>query len=807
MEIALPASEEYFAQGGTTDPLLIESTAMLGLQNAFQKFSYTSPDECLGVLDEFVSFYKSYSNHRDLDPKFTSKARWNAKYRSLMRQTAMSILYHHMKLDENFLLDTEADMVVPNDFNYSTYKLDIDHVYDMKDRISDTNTFDVLSAEKNSFEKDRQTFLRIQMDNSSTISRASIFNVLNDFDVNYNNEHILEDINAFVREVSASVLPTPFLAREDVGGLLSGLTFDEVYNQLLYPDDEDDDEVAREDTSVHSIRSVHSKHSHRSLSQSHVEDRDRDNTDSAEAEMLTQAQHSEGQDHNNHNGEYADNDNDNDYPNYPDERAVNEDEQEEEDWEVGIEEVVILKKKGNGNGNGNGNGKQNQKQTQPRGRGRPPKSKQPLELDDIRDDSSTSSTENESEEVEDLNRKLSTQSKPSSSVGVGKPKSKSSASPKGHTKGKTEAQRLMISMGGQGVGDAPTRGTRSSRNLEDKDMKDLSLKSPKKVAPASSGGRVLRGGKRMRSPVKPSTSTTTTITSTSTSASSPAGTASSADDNGISNPNRNRNPKKTISIPLKDKKGKNSMLTAQQKEMEEVEGEEGQSTESEEEEEGLPSRAKKPKPRHDVEGRPNGRESSSSSANQDKNNGSSSTSANGNGNGSASKGNHQSSSTSSSSSQKKTILPSKVDFDSDIDSDDDSLFNADEERQIDNMQKKTRRESLIIKHTSSGGGGSGSKGKSSNKSSRARVRARGAEKVSGDGTTRVVNNAGTRKRVKFTLEEELAIVNGVSRYATNWASILADPEFREILARRTQSDIKDKFRNLAKSGKAPPAQP
>ena len=111
----------------------------------------------------------------------------------------MSILYHHMKLDENFLLDTEADMVVPNDFNYSTYKLDIDHVYDMKDRISDTNTFDVLSAEKNSFEKDRQTFLRIQMDNSSTISRASIFNVLNDFDVNYNNEHILEDINAFVR--------------------------------------------------------------------------------------------------------------------------------------------------------------------------------------------------------------------------------------------------------------------------------------------------------------------------------------------------------------------------------------------------------------------------------------------------------------------------------------------------------------------------------------------------------------------------------------------------------------------------------
>jgi len=56
------------------------------------------------------------------------------------------------------------------------------------------------------------------------------------------------------------------------------------------------------------------------------------------------------------------------------------------------------------------------------------------------------------------------------------------------------------------------------------------------------------------------------------------------------------------------------------------------------------------------------------------------------------------------------------------------------------MQKKTRRESLIIKHTSSGGGGSGSKGKSSNKSSRARVRARGAEKVSGDGTTRKLNH-------------------------------------------------------------------
>ena len=32
------------------------------------------------------------------------------------------------------------------------------------------------------------------------------------------------------------------------------MTFDEVYNQLLYPDDEDDDEVAREETSVRELK-------------------------------------------------------------------------------------------------------------------------------------------------------------------------------------------------------------------------------------------------------------------------------------------------------------------------------------------------------------------------------------------------------------------------------------------------------------------------------------------------------------------------------------------------------------------------
>ena len=104
MEIALPASEEYFAQGGTTDPLLIESTAMLGLQNAFQKFSYTSPNECMGVLDEFVSFYKSYSNHRDLDPKVSLSFR-GVNYRGYYSiLTSYFVFYHILNSYANMLI-------------------------------------------------------------------------------------------------------------------------------------------------------------------------------------------------------------------------------------------------------------------------------------------------------------------------------------------------------------------------------------------------------------------------------------------------------------------------------------------------------------------------------------------------------------------------------------------------------------------------------------------------------------------------------------------------------------------------------
>ena len=60
---------------------------------------------------------------------------------------------------------------------------------------------------------------------------------------------------------------------------------------------------------------------------------------------------------------------------------------------------------------------------------------------------------------------------------------------------------------------------------------------------------------------------------------------------------------------------------------------------------------------------------------------------------------------------------------------------------------------------------------------------------------------GPRKRVKFTFEEEEAIIEGYVKYGSAWGDIKKDPKLRDILKMRTDVDIKDKYRNLAKKGR------
>jgi hypothetical protein len=67
-----------------------------------------------------------------------------------------------------------------------------------------------------------------------------------------------------------------------------------------------------------------------------------------------------------------------------------------------------------------------------------------------------------------------------------------------------------------------------------------------------------------------------------------------------------------------------------------------------------------------------------------------------------------------------------------------------------------------------------------------------------------VNKQGhnVRKRKRFTFEEEEVILEGYKQHGTQWNMIRLDPQYAEILQHRTNVDIKDKYKNLMKQGRA-----
>ena len=71
-----------------------------------------------------------------------------------------------------------------------------------------------------------------------------------------------------------------------------------------------------------------------------------------------------------------------------------------------------------------------------------------------------------------------------------------------------------------------------------------------------------------------------------------------------------------------------------------------------------------------------------------------------------------------------------------------------------------------------------------------------------DGTVR-------RKAKKWTFEEEETLIEAVKIHGADWAEILKDARFMDLLAVRSNVDLKDKYRNMVKSGKADalPARP
>lgn len=63
------------------------------------------------------------------------------------------------------------------------------------------------------------------------------------------------------------------------------------------------------------------------------------------------------------------------------------------------------------------------------------------------------------------------------------------------------------------------------------------------------------------------------------------------------------------------------------------------------------------------------------------------------------------------------------------------------------------------------------------------------------------SNNNTFGRTAWTLDEEGAFIAGVKKHGKgNWSSILDDREFSSTLSKRTNINLKDKYRNMEKKG-------
>jgi len=68
------------------------------------------------------------------------------------------------------------------------------------------------------------------------------------------------------------------------------------------------------------------------------------------------------------------------------------------------------------------------------------------------------------------------------------------------------------------------------------------------------------------------------------------------------------------------------------------------------------------------------------------------------------------------------------------------------------------------------------------------------------------SSAPHKRRKKFTDGEKQAIYWGVQRHGRFWSEIKKDPQFEEVLRKRTNVQIKDCFRTMQKKGEAPAVQ-
>ena len=62
------------------------------------------------------------------------------------------------------------------------------------------------------------------------------------------------------------------------------------------------------------------------------------------------------------------------------------------------------------------------------------------------------------------------------------------------------------------------------------------------------------------------------------------------------------------------------------------------------------------------------------------------------------------------------------------------------------------------------------------------------------------NGNPSRKRINWTFDEEQSLIEGLKVHGTEYAEILNDPRFGASLSRRTNVDLKDKYRILRKNG-------
>ena len=68
-------------------------------------------------------------------------------------------------------------------------------------------------------------------------------------------------------------------------------------------------------------------------------------------------------------------------------------------------------------------------------------------------------------------------------------------------------------------------------------------------------------------------------------------------------------------------------------------------------------------------------------------------------------------------------------------------------------------------------------------------------------TVRSPDGAKHRKKLRWSLMRKKPLSRELKIHGADWAEILIDAKFKDLLSRRNNVDLKDKWRNMIKSGK------